>query len=96
MPRLSDSELARHLAELPDWSVHGGQLVRQFTFRNFPAAIAFVNRLAEVAEARQHHPDLDIRYRNVLIMLATHDEGGVTEKDTDLAKAADRLARESA
>jgi 4a-hydroxytetrahydrobiopterin dehydratase len=96
MPRLKDPELAQMLTTLPEWSAQGGQLVRQFTFPDFRRAIAFVDRLAEEAESRQHHPDLDIRYNRVLVMLTTHDSGGITEKDTHLAAAADRYAQELA
>lgn len=92
MPRLSDRELAEHLANLPGWQIAATELVRTFQFRDFREAMAFVNRIAEEAEARQHHPDIDIRYNKVLIMLTTHDAGGLTEKDTALAGAIDTFA----
>lgn len=67
-------------------------LVRTFTFSDFLAAIRFVNAVAEVAEAADHHPDIDIRYNKVTLALTTHDSGGLTEKDFALAAQADTIA----
>ena len=67
-------------------------LEKEFEFESFPAAIAFVDRLAEVAEAEDHHPDIDIRYRRVLVRWSTHSAGGVTDKDRALAARTDELA----
>ena len=60
-------------------------------FSGFPEAIAFVNEVAGLAEAAGHHPDIDIRYNRVRLVLVTHDAGGITEKDTGLARRVDRL-----
>ena len=68
-------------------------LVRQFTFRGFPDAIAFVTRLAFDAEANDHHPDLAVSYKRVTVTWSTHSEGGVTEKDVAGARQADAIAR---
>jgi 4a-hydroxytetrahydrobiopterin dehydratase len=70
----------------PEWRLQGGKLAREWTFKDFPAAMAFVNRVAAIAEAAGHHPDIDIRYNRVLLTLVSHDAGGITERDTDMAK----------
>lgn len=90
MARLSDDEINRSLGALPGWSRHGDALVRQFTFDGFPAAVAFVSRLVEPAEAADHHPDITINYRRVTVSYSTHSEGGVTAKDVAGAREADR------
>ncbi len=92
MPRLTDAEIDRALASLPGWSRQGDALVRQFTFDGFPEAVAFVSRLVAPAEAADHHPDLSINYRRVTVSYSTHSEGGVTEKDVEGARVADRAA----
>jgi 4a-hydroxytetrahydrobiopterin dehydratase len=92
MPRLSDEQLADALSSLPGWSVEAGAIRKTFTFDNFVAAVAFVNRLAEQAEAAGHHPDIDIRYNRVQLALTTHDDGGITDKDTALAAQIDDVA----
>jgi len=91
MPPFSPTEVASHLSNLPGWQVENGELTRTFTFKDFLAALAFVNRLGERAEKAGHHPDVDIRYNRVRLGLVTHDAGGLTEKDFDLAAAADKL-----
>jgi 4a-hydroxytetrahydrobiopterin dehydratase len=65
---------------------------RTFTFPDFRGSMAFVNRVADAAEASDHHPDIDIRYAKVMLALVTHDAGGLTRRDTDLAEKADGLA----
>jgi 4a-hydroxytetrahydrobiopterin dehydratase len=67
------------------WSEDGDALVREFEFESFPAAVAFVQRLAELAEREDHHPDIDIRYRRVTVRWSTHSAGRVTDRDRDLA-----------
>ena len=89
---LSDAELTEALAALPGWARDGDVLAKTYELPTFPAAIAFVGEIAERAEAANHHPDLDIRYRKVRVALATHDEGGITEKDTALATEIEGLA----
>jgi len=69
----------------PGWREDEDALVRELEFESFPAAIAFVGRLAELAERENHHPDIDIRYRRVTIRWSTHSAGGVTDRDRDLA-----------
>jgi 4a-hydroxytetrahydrobiopterin dehydratase len=77
----------------PDgWQKRDGALERTFELPSFPEAIAFVNRLAKLAESENHHPDVDIRYRTVTVRWTTHSEGGVTERDHRLAERASGLA----
>lgn len=92
MAKLSDTQLAERLSALAGWEIAAGQLVRLYHFPDFRGAMAFVNRVAGEAAARQHHPDIDIRYNKVLLALITHDAGGITEKDTEFAAAADGMA----
>jgi 4a-hydroxytetrahydrobiopterin dehydratase len=68
------------------WEERDGALVQEFELRSFPAAIEFVGRLAELAEAENHHPDIDIRYRRVTVRWTTHSAGGITDKDRELAE----------
>jgi 4a-hydroxytetrahydrobiopterin dehydratase len=92
MPSLTSQETAEALRSLPGWQSAGGEIQRTFEFPDFKTAIAFVNRVAEAAEAANHHPDIDMRYNKVKISLSTHDEGGVTQKDIDLARTISGLA----
>lgn len=85
MPALSPDEITSRLASLSGWKVEQGELVRQFQFADFLGSIAFVNNVARLAEAAGHHPDIDIRYNKVRVALTTHDAGGITNKDFDLA-----------
>ena len=68
-------------------------LVRQFTFKAFPDAIAFITRLAFDAEADDHHPDLQVNYKRVTVAWTSHDQGGITEKDFEGVRKADELAK---
>jgi 4a-hydroxytetrahydrobiopterin dehydratase len=90
MPPLSPQQAAARLSGLPDWQIESGELVRTFKFEDFVAAMGFVNRVADLAEAAAHHPDIDIRYNRVRLALVTHDAGGITGKDFDLAAEADQ------
>jgi 4a-hydroxytetrahydrobiopterin dehydratase len=74
------------------WQEQENALVREFELPSFPAAIAFVDRLAELAEGENHHPDIDIRYRKVTVRWTTHSEGGITEKDREMAERTSALA----
>jgi 4a-hydroxytetrahydrobiopterin dehydratase len=91
MAALSPDEIKASLALLPAWSVEQGELVRQFEFKDFLGSIAFVNSVAQLAEAAGHHPDIDIRYNKVRLALVTHDAGGITSKDFELAARAGEL-----
>ena len=91
MPALSDKEIQSLLSSVPDWQIESGELVRTFLFKDFRASLAFVNKVADAAESAGHHPDIDIRYNKVRLALVTHDAGGITQKDFDLAVAADKF-----
>jgi 4a-hydroxytetrahydrobiopterin dehydratase len=91
MPALSTQQADSLLTKLPAWHIEAGELVRIFKFEDFRAAIRFVNQVAELAEEAGHHPDIDIRYNRVRLALVTHDAGGLTTKDFDLAARADKL-----
>jgi 4a-hydroxytetrahydrobiopterin dehydratase len=93
---LSDIAIQRELGSLPGWSRRGEVLTRTYAFRNFEDAIGFVNRVAALAESANHHPDIDIRYSRVTLTLSTHDAGGITQNDLDLAKAVDKGEERSA
>ena len=77
---------------MSDWQEQDDALVREFELPSFPAAIEFVDRLAELAEGENHHPDIDIRYRRVTVRWTTHSEGGITEKDREMAERTSALA----
>ena len=83
---LAREELERFLGAHPSWREEGGALVREFQFASFVEAIEFVNRVARVAEWHDHHPDIDIRYRRVVLRLTTHDAGGLTFRDPLVAE----------
>ena len=92
MPSLSQSEIDTRLKSVPDWRIEGGELMRTFTYQDFRAALAFVNKVGDLAEKAGHHPDIDIRYNKVRLGLVTHDAGGLTSKDFDLAASVDKLS----
>ena len=92
MPALTPEEIQNRLTSLPNWQIESGELTRTFAFKDFVAALAFVNRVGEAAEAAGHHPDIDIRYNKVRLKLVTHDAGGLTANDFDLAIKASILA----
>ncbi len=88
MPKLSDEEIKEALAgsDLPGWRYDRGELFKNYKFESFMDAIGFINRLAERAEAANHHPDLENHYNRVRVALHTWTESGVTEKDVSLAR----------
>jgi 4a-hydroxytetrahydrobiopterin dehydratase len=92
MIALSAEEVASRLGALSGWQIENGELTRTFRFEDFSAALAFVNRVGERAEQASHHPDIDIRYNRVRLGLVTHDAGGLTAKDFELAAVANTLA----
>ena len=96
MALLSKAEIDEQLKALNGWTLDGKAIRKQFTFKGFPEAVAFVNRLVPDAERADHHPDITINYRRVTLSWSTHDEGGLTPKDIAGAKMADRHAQEPA
>jgi 4a-hydroxytetrahydrobiopterin dehydratase len=87
---LNTAEIEEVLKNHPMWKLQGGKLVREWTFKDFVQAMGFVNRVAEVAEAAGHHPDIDIRYNRVLLGLISHDAGGITGRDATMAGKIDK------
>jgi len=86
MPLLTEAEIQALLPRVPGWERRGPELRRTWTFPDFRGAMAFVNRVADLAEAADHHPDIDIRYSKVTLVLSTHDAGGLTARDFALAE----------
>lgn len=84
---LDDAAIDTALADLPGWARDGDALVHTAELPTFPTAIGVVARVGEIAESRNHHPDMDIRWRTVTFRCSTHSEGGITQFDVDLAKA---------
>lgn len=92
MAKLSDIEIQRGLGSLPGWARKGETLTKSYTFETFPDGIAFVDRVAVLAEEMNHHPDIDIRYTKVHFALSSHDAGGITARDLKLATAIEEMA----
>jgi 4a-hydroxytetrahydrobiopterin dehydratase len=90
--RLSDADAATAVAALRGWERAGDEITKTYERTSFPDAIAFVVRIGFLAEKADHHPDLDIRWRTVKVALTTHDAGGLTRLDIDLAQAIDEVA----
>ena len=91
MEKLTSTQIKTALASVPLWKQEDSSITRTFEFKDFPAAIKFVDSLAGIAEKEWHHPDIDIRWNKVRLVLSTHDAGGLTEKDFNLAKKFDGL-----
>jgi len=90
--RLSKGEIQERIQALNGWKLDDEEIEKDFTFADFTQAMAFVNRVAEAAEAADHHPDIEIKYNRVEMTLSTHSEGGLTEKDFDMAAKIDAAA----
>jgi 4a-hydroxytetrahydrobiopterin dehydratase len=90
--KLSRADVDQRMKTLSGWLLQGDEIRKQYTFKDFPQAIAFVNRIAPEAEAADHHPDIQINYKRVTLTYSTHSEGGLTDKDFAGAATADRLA----
>ena len=84
---LDDDTVTKALADLPGWERDGAALVRTAALPSFPAAISAVDRVAVLAEEADHHPDIDIRWRNLTFRCSTHSAGGITDRDLRLAAA---------
>ena len=92
MKKLKAAQIKSALATVPEWSRRGAAISRTFQFKDFPAAVKFVDAVAGLAEQAWHHPDIDIRWNKVTLTLTTHDAGGLTQKDFDLARQLDQLS----
>ncbi len=88
---LEKTQLDAALKKLPEWELDGKQITRAIEFEDFTEAVDFVNDLAEIAEKAQHHPDILIQYNKVTLNLTTHDAGGVTELDMEMAHRVDNM-----
>jgi 4a-hydroxytetrahydrobiopterin dehydratase len=91
--KLEDEEISRELGTLDTWKRDGDKLFREYQFANFVEAFSFMTAVALVAEKLDHHPEWFNVYRTVRVHLATHDAGGITALDFELARAMDRLAQ---
>ena len=85
MATLTPKGIRSELESVPQWSRKGKNIVRTFQFKDFPAAIGFVDKIARLAEKAWHHPDIDIRWNKVTLALSTHEAGALTAQDTGLA-----------
>ena len=92
MPAPSPQDSETRVRNLSGWKIESGELTKTFTFKDFLSSVDFVNQIAKIAEGAGHHPDIDIRYNRVRIGLTTHDAGGLSEKDFELAHGIEKLA----
>ena len=90
--KLTEEARQEFLADHPDWTVEGESISRTFQFGDFTESVGFVVRVGFLAEAADHHPDIDVRWNKVTLVLSTHEEDVLTEKDSHLAAAVDALA----
>ena len=88
---LTETEIAARLAEVPKWTRLGSAITRTWKFEDFAEALAFINRVGALAEAMNHHPDIENSWNQVTLTLTTHDRGGLTEFDFELARKIDAL-----
>jgi 4a-hydroxytetrahydrobiopterin dehydratase len=92
MARLGAAGVKRRLARLKGWRQAGNAIQKQYAFANFKEAVFFVNTVAGLAEKAGHHPDISVAYNRVTLTLSTHDAGGLTGKDFDLARRIEAAA----
>jgi 4a-hydroxytetrahydrobiopterin dehydratase len=93
MKLLSEAEIEHHLAAAGEWQRSGSSIIREWKLEDFAHALAFINRVAEAAEAANHHPDILLHgWNKVRLELSTHSEGGLTDADFEMAARIDRLA----
>ena len=92
MALLDDETIARELAGVPGWERQGDAIVKVVTLGDFKAAMGFVNQVADIAEAQNHHPDITIQWNKVTLSLSTHSAGGLTANDFDLARRINALS----
>jgi len=90
--KMEPAKIILALSALPEWTRSGEIISRTFVFKDFPAAMKFVNDVATIAEQAQHHPDIDVRWNKVTLTLTTHDAKGLTEKDFAFARQCDALS----
>ena len=88
---LSSAEIKENLKRIPEWEHEKKTIEHTFEFDDFTAAMDFVNAVAEIAEEQEHHPEIELRYNKVRLILSTHSQGGLTEADFDVAERIDTL-----
>ncbi|TDI96805.1 MAG: 4a-hydroxytetrahydrobiopterin dehydratase [Deltaproteobacteria bacterium] len=88
---LSEQDIMQNLSSLDGWEQSGIEIEKQFKFKNFIHSIGFVNKVAILAEKADHHPDILVQYNKVKLVLSTHSEGGITEKDFSLANEIENI-----
>ena len=93
--KLSDQAVDQRLKSLPDWKRTGGEIAKTYNFKNYYETMAFVNAIAWIAHAADHHPDLEVGYNKCRVRYSTHSAGGVTENDIDAAANVEGLLRKS-
>jgi len=91
MALLDTATVRDRLEALPGWHFEEDAIHKEFAFDDFVSAVDFVKRLTEVAEEKEHHPDLEVSWGRVVVHLSTHSAGGVTEKDLEMARAVEKL-----
>ena len=96
LAKLTQTELEQALRTLHGWTVKDGMIVRTYPHESFPEAVLFVNAVAHLAEKMNHHPDVDIRYSTITVALVTHDQGGITGKDVELATQIEGIRKKTA
>ena len=92
MEKLTDQEIGAALQTVPDWGQDGSGIVREFEFQNFVEAMSFINKVADLAEAHNHHPELFNVYNRVRLRFSTHDAGGLTKNDFSIAREIDNIS----
>lgn len=92
-PASTSAEIKAWLSEIPGWEMVDGRLRREFKFPDFASALRFVNRIGEIAEAEQHHPDVQLSWGRVVVETYTHSVGGMSVNDFTLAAKIDNLPR---
>ncbi|RMH81235.1 MAG: 4a-hydroxytetrahydrobiopterin dehydratase [Acidobacteria bacterium] len=90
--KLQQREIEEALGELPGWNYEGGYIRKEYITKNWKETVFLFNAIASLAEALWHHPDVELGYKRVLVKLQTHEVGGITKRDTELAKEIERLA----
>ncbi len=93
MERLSAEEVKRRLEELEGWKLEGDYIVKEFSTKNWKTTMFVVNTIAGLAEVHWHHPDLEVGFKRVKVKLTTHEAGGLTEKDFELARDIEEVVR---
>lgn len=92
MAKLNDAQIQERLAQVEGWRLNeAGEITKTYTFIGFPQSLMFATAVGVLAEAAQHHPDIVIKWNKVMLALTTHDAGGLTDKDFDLAQKIDAL-----